>query len=298
MTRTKEGGTVQIAGWEPNFPTEDVDRIWRETLEVHGEPTTCTSIFETDWRDLEQSMLAGDFEVCRDVARRCALGEVVILKGAFSLEDRDLLLKSAAELEQSEESSFHKMLEGVPDYWRNITEDVGVKYAVPVVKRSYYWFPWNRHAVWDVVYPKWRVLKALGGRDPQHAEDCTPRDGKCDRIQLVRYPIGSGYLAAHQDPKHNQRLIMSSYFSKQGTDYRTGGFWVRMNDGSDLELESMIEVGDIGICYADVVHGVSRVEGFDDEADERVQSGRWWLGMFLNDSDEIVNRRTSSEIKS
>ena len=75
-----------------------------------------------------------------------------------------------------------------------------------------------------MIYERWRIFKVLGGKDALFAEKKTPVDGLVDRIQVVQYPSGSGYLAGHQDPFHNQRLFISGYMSKPGKTFQAVAF--------------------------------------------------------------------------
>ena len=186
------------------------------------------------------------------------------------------------------------MIEGVPNYYRNITEEISNKYAVPVVKKSAYFFPMNQDSkeIFNLVYPKWRLLKALCGLDPYEYEDLTPKDGKVDRIQIVKYPPGSGFLDAHHDPDHNQRLIMSCYLTKQGLDFTGGGFWAQMQNGEKQNFEELLQPGDIGICFAHVIHGVDSSERSPSGENKKPYSDRWFMGLYTNDSDTIDNRVT------
>jgi hypothetical protein len=127
------------------------------------------------------------------------------------------------------------------------------------------------------------LFKALCGTSPFAYEGLKPSSGVVDRIQIVKYPAGSGYVAPHHDPSHNQRLIISGYPTKKGKDYRGGGFWVLTQDEVRLNVEDLIDIGDFGVCYADIIHGVDKTEEGD----------RWFIGLMTNDSDYITERKTS-----
>ena len=186
------------------------------------------------------------------------------------------------------------MLEGVPNFWREIDSELSSQYAVPMVKKSAYFFPMNSDSlnVYNIVYPKWRLLKAMCGLSPFEYEGLTPKDGKLDRIQIVQYPPGSGYLSAHHDPSHNQRLIMSTYMTKRGKDFTGGGFWAMVGGEGKKNFEDIIEIGDIGICFAHIIHGVDSSEENKGGGNAKPFSDRLFMGLYTNDSDEILNRKT------
>ena len=43
----------------------------------------------------------------------------------------------------SSEPSFHKMIEGCPNFHRVQDEEIAKKYVFSSIRHSYYWFNWN-----------------------------------------------------------------------------------------------------------------------------------------------------------
>ena len=136
-----------------------------------------------------------------------------------------------------------------------------------------------------MIYERWRIFKVLGGKDALFAEKKTPVDGLVDRIQVVQYPSGSGYLAGHQDPFHNQRLFISGYMSKYGADFSGGGFWA-MNSNKMRrffwKMLLMLEIWEL------VMRGLF----MESTQSKEISCMRWFLGLYTNDSDLVKNRRT------
>ena len=221
-------------------------------------------------------------ELVEELADGCFL----VVKNAFNSAEVDFMKRVGTDLMKNTPSTFYKMDSLIPNFWRDITEEHSHKYGVPVVKQSMYFFHWNgEEKLFDMINQRWGLFKILGGREENFATNKTPEDGYLDRIQLVKYPGGSGYLSAHQDPTHNQRLFISGYLSKIGVDFISGGFWALNNNGERENLESYLEVGDMGCGYAKIVHGVDKIDINQD-------SERWFLGLYTNDSDLVTNRRT------
>ena len=128
-------------------------------------------------------------------------------------------------------------------------------------------------------------------------ENNTPKDGVVDRIQVVQYPSKIGYLEPHTDPYQNQRFFISGYMSKQGKDFDGLGFYLIDDSNNVVEVEHRIDVGDLGIGYATVYHGVAPVNKHKDPDWSNINDGRWFLGLYSNSSDLQKNRVTSSQIK-
>ena len=134
----------------------------------------------------------------------------------------------------------------------------------------------------------------MGGRKYNEFEKNTPKDGIVDRIQVLKYPPG-GSLETHCDPYHNQRTFISIYMSTRGEDYKSGGFYVIDKDNKKLDLEEYINAGDIGFGYASIMHGVDKIDGLEN-CEWDTNKGRWFIGLYSNDSDEVKNRITSKSI--
>ena len=279
----------------------------------HGRPERTSGALTFDFSELQRAFEKQNAAPFVELAREIARGVVLVLKNSFSLGEVEFLKSEALRLRSTESSSFHKMLEGVPDYWRDISDpEITKQYSVAHVKKAAYFFPWNSSGsssptVFETVYPRWRVLKTLAGLRPDEFEKLTPKDGKVDRLQITEYPPGTGFIAPHQDPDHNQRLIMSGYLSTRGKDYHGGGFWALNQENHKLDLESFIEAGDLGTCMSTLVHGVDSTDAsaVPEQGNSEMPAGqaipglggaRWWMGLFTNDSDEIAVRGTSVEV--
>lgn len=242
-----------------------------------------------------------------DLVRPLWGGAMVLLKEAFSPQDVSRLKQISLNIRRTEPPSFHKVVEGVPNFWRDIREEEMGLYALEHIKKSVYLFPWNPESkeALELAYPRWRVLKTLAGLAPKSYENLTPKDGKVDRLQIVEYPAGTGFLAPHQDPDHNQRLIMSAYLSKRGADYEGGGFWALNKNGQKIEVEDYIDGGDLGTCVASIVHGVDATVASaplnespsPSDQGEGDRGSRWFVGFYTNDSDEVVSRKTVRQVQ-
>ena len=116
-----------------------------------------------------------------------------------------------------------------------------------------------------------------------------------DRLQIVNYPHGGGELRDHVDPRKNQRVVSGLIMSKKGIDFDKGGFYFRGKNSKKLNIEDKLEIGDSVIFYGSIVHGVEKVDE-DKKLDWKSYNGRWFIGMFVNDSDHVKNRLTASDL--
>jgi hypothetical protein len=84
--------------------------------------------------------------------------------------------------------------------------------------------------------------------------------------------------------------------SKRGVDYEQGGFYVVGPQNTLIDVEDRVEVGDISIGYATVMHGVDRVDPHK-YPDWKAKDGRWWLGLYSNSTDNVINRATGKPVR-
>ena len=63
-------------------------------------------------------------------------------------------------------------------------------------------------------------------------------------------------------------------------------------DRSIVDAEKYIDTGDMLIGYATVLHGVSKIDPVK-KVNFNSPRGRWFLGLYTNDTDNIKKRRTT-----
>ena len=221
-------------------------------------------------------------------------GDVYLLKKAFSEKFCEEIIKGAWKINKTQKESFHKMNGKCPNFHRLIDDKITKNYSCDHVKRSFYFFPFNKDPLnmYETIYKRWRVIKYLGGRKYNEFENNTTYDQVVDRFQVVQYPLGAGHLETHSDPYHNQRFFISGYLSKRGKDFSQGGFYIYKKNRSIIDGEKNVDVGDMMIGYATILHGVSKIDPVS-KVNFNSPKGRWFLGLYSNDSDNVKKRRTT-----
>jgi hypothetical protein len=70
----------------------------------------------------------------------------------------------------------------------------------------------------------------------------------------------------------------------------------KINDIDLLKtIEDKLEIGDAVIFYGSIVHGVEKVVE-SKKLDWKSYNGRWFIGMFVNDSNHVKNRITANDL--
>lgn len=268
-------------------------RIWEDLESRKKKPLYARKLIIKDYNEFAKEVFYGNYLVKKKLAKSLYEGDVYILKKAFTKKFCNFLIKGSWKINKKEKQSFHKMKENCPNFHRLIDSRIYKKYSANHLKHSFYFFPWNQDPLnmFNKIYKKWRAFKYLGGFKYNEYEDNTPKDGVVDRFQIVHYPTGAGWLETHQDPYHNQRFIISGFLSERGRDYKSGGFYYYKRNRKIIDCDYEIETGDMLTSYATVLHGVSQID-YGKKIDYNSPKGRWFLGLYSNDSDHLKKRKT------
>ena len=269
--------------------------IWNQLENIQARPKYFRNILCVDFLDLRQKISNQDDNFIQEIVYSLYNGDFYIIKNAFSKEYVEDLKIKTHKYWTSNPQSFHKMRENCPDFHRWIDDEIAKKYSIKAVKHSAYFFPWNDDPlnIFEDIWERWRPLKFLGGFSWNEYENNTPKDGVVDRIQIVRYPPGAGQIEPHSDPYLNQRFFISTYLSKKGKDYIGGGVYLIGNKGEKINVENQIDIGDMSIGYSTLRHGVDPVD-INSKPDINKTDGRWFLGLYSNDSDHKKDRHTAN----
>jgi hypothetical protein len=257
-----------------------------------------TNTRKIPYGDLEVMSSADLAAIARDeraalaFCERITKGVCVLVKGVFTGPALEAMQKFSRRFRHETEESFHKMLDGVVDFHRIINRERAKLYSLYAIKHSHYMFRWNATTpemkkIWSEIDSYWRIMKYLGGYAANEYEANIPSAGPTDRVQFVHYPAKGGVLRDHVDPDHNQKFVIGINMSTRGVEYQQGGFYVLDAAGQRIDLEQHISVGDALVCDARIVHGVSEVDpaANQDEPEWNRETGRWYLGLYSNDSD-------------
>jgi len=269
---------------------------WENYEKKLPKPKRVRKIKQINFEEFKNKVLEEKKDFVESIVKSLYCGDAYILKGAYTKEFMNNLKVKTFLHFKNKPSEFYKMLEGSPDFHRKIDLETGKKYALKMCKHSFYFYPWNADPLnlFKPIYEKWRIIKKLMGLKPTEYENNTPKDGVIDRIQVVQYPSKIGYLEPHADPYKHQRLFHSAYMSKKGINFEGLGFYLIGKNDKIVEVEDLIDVGEVGIGYATVYHGVAPVNTNKQPNWDDVNDGRWFLSMYSNESDIYKNRHTSS----
>lgn len=267
--------------------------VWNK-VEKKPRPQFMNDVKILDYKDFKNIIF--DKKKINVIIKDLYKGNIFIIKKAFTKKFISKLKKDFLHFTKNNKNQFFKMKENCPNFHRIIDKEVNKLYSIKAIKHSAYFFHWNGdpYKIFSKINSRWRYLKVLGGRKYNEFEKNTPKDGIVDRIQILKYPKG-GSLELHSDPYHNQRMFISVYMSKKVDDFGSGGFFALNKKKQEIDLEDKIDIGDIGIGYATVKHGVKKID--KNNLKKNTSNCRWFMGLYSNDSDEKKNRITARSIK-
>ena len=267
--------------------------VWERIERPETQPRYATALVVADYEEFRQLVTESEPRVVEALAQSLYGGEIYVLKGGFPQRFMQELLGKVDTFWRQTPPSFHKMVEGCPDFHRIQDEETAKKYVFQSVRHSAYFFHWNGDplGIFPMIMERWRVFKYVGGYRFDEYERNTPKDGVVDRVQVARYLPKLGASETHSDPYQNQRFFISGFMSKRGVDYHAGGFYVVGPGDAFIDVETHIDVGDIAIGYATVMHGVERIDP-EGQPNWESRDGRWWLGLYSNSTDTGKERAT------
>lgn len=278
-----------------------LDLYWKYLENKYQPPKYVGLVSELSFFDLKKAVDKKNEKYLKRLIRKMYVNkEAFILKGSAKKGLKKIMLDLAEKYKRNKTSSFYKMYDGVPNFHRAINRTITKKYSLYAIKHSFYFYNWNiknklEKALKDGAYWHWRYIKFLAGNKKNKYEHNIPSDGQIDRLQIVRYPSGGGQLRDHVDSRKNQRVVSGIVMSKRGVDYHKGGFYFNKNKNKKINIENRIDEGDAVIFYGSLVHGVETIDP-DKKLSWKSNKGRWFLGMFVNDSDHVTNRITSEDL--
>ena len=283
-----------------NLPNE-LNKYWNYLEEKYPSPRYVKKVKKLNFSKLKKEIDNKNYKYLKNLIRKMFVEkDAYILKNSANKNLKDTIIQLANYYKKNKKTTFYKMVDGVPNFHRVIDKNITKKYSLFAIKHSFYFYNWNiktklEKKLKDGVYKHWRYVKFLAGNSKKKYENNIPSDGQIDRLQIVRYPAGGGELRDHVDPRKNQRVVSGIIMSKVGKDFKNGGFYFKSSKNKKINIEKSLDEGDAVIFYGSIAHGVDKVDP-DEKLIWNSNKGRWFIGMFVNDSDLVKNRITAKDL--
>ena len=280
---------------------KNIKKYWDYLERNYQSPDYVKNINHLEFKYLKSAVDNKDEKFIKKLIRKMYVNkEAYILKNSAPKNFKKVVIDLANYYKKNKKSNFYKMLDGTPNFHRAIDKSLTKKYSLYAIKHSFYFYNWNiktrlEKKLKNGVYKHWRYVKYLAGNGMKKYEHNIPSDGQIDRLQIVRYPAGGGQLRDHVDPRKNQRVVSGIIMSEIGKDFKEGGFYFKSSAKKKINIEKYLKEGDAVIFYGSIGHGVEKVDP-KEKLIWNINKGRWFVGMFVNDSDHLKDRITAKDL--
>jgi len=214
-------------------------------------------------------------------------GDVYIIKGVMEQKQLEPIREYLAGIGRYSLPNYEPIAPGAPNSHRINRWDP--RAYVQGCFHQFQFFPWNQDmfGLFEMFRPIYQLKNQISGLPADSFLGAAPEDGITARLSFQFYPRGVGGLNMHADPvDRHQITVPTMLLSRKGEDYQTGGLVVETADGERIDVDSMMDWGDVLFFRAGLAHGVEPV---DPDAEPNWQSfeGRWMVVIAVNKVQSI-----------
>ena len=209
-------------------------------------------------------------------------GDLYILKNVLNIELVNQLKSYLSNVARNSLPNYYKIENGAPNFHRINMSDS--RSYVKGCFHQFVFYPWNQD--YFDLFNKCKYIfylkNLISGIKKNKYINKIPEDGCTGRIAVQFYPKGKGYLNLHKDPiDYHQITVPSLTMSKKGEDYNNGGSYVQNAKGEIINLDNMLDIGDLVFFNAGTPHGVEKIDegSYNSWLDFQ---GRWMMLFSIN----------------
>lgn len=202
---------------------------------------------------------------------------VYIVKKVIAPEIIDKIKNYLKNIGSNSLPSYHFLKEGCPDFHR--VHQFDNRSYVKSLMHQFIFHPWNQNIfdLFEEMKNIYYLKNLLGGYEKETFLHNTPKDGHVSRLSFHCYPKGGGTINKHADPVGtHQNNVPVLQMSTKGVDYKEGGLYAIGEGGNIIDLDSMLEKGDVLFFNAEIIHGVAPIDS-DNTLDWLSFEGRWMM---------------------
>ena len=268
---------------------------WKELESTRPVPRRVRNVVKIDFDTFQELVFRQESSFVESITDSIYSGDAYIFEQALDPGYLKDLKHQLFEYQKRTPSTFHKLFDGCPDFHFRAEQAVGPKGGYVAIDHSFYFHPWNDDplGLFSTFREKWAPIKVLSGYQANEFVGKIPSQGPTERIQVIHYPSGAGYISPHSDPWKNQKVIFGPFLTKRGVDYQTGGFYVFDEQTRKKRyIEDEVEMGSFVSVHPAVIHGVDIVDS-NRKPNWNAIDGRWYIAFNSIDSHYTKNRLTA-----
>ena len=121
-----------------SFNTEAIQKYWKYLESRSIAPEKISKISIIKFEDLKEACDKKNEFYIKSLIKKMYNGSAFIVRGAAKKKLKDTILKLAKKYDSKEKPSFHKMLDGTPNFHRIYDKNITKKYSLYAIKHSYF----------------------------------------------------------------------------------------------------------------------------------------------------------------
>lgn len=220
-------------------------------------------------------------------------GGLIRLKDVISQQEANDIVDYCSGLGRGSFPNYRPIDIHCPNFHR--LNRIDARATIPGLFHQFSFFPWNQD-IFDL-FVRFRPIFYLKNKLSELSPDAfldSWEDGVAPRISVQFYPKGGGFLARHSDPVgFHQIVVPTMLLTKKGSDYIEGGIRFKSCD-EWIDIDSLIDVGDVVMFNADLPHEVSPIDP-NDRPPWQSFEGRWMILFAMNKMASATHEFISSE---
>jgi len=271
---------------------------WESKIDENNLPLYMRGVIEYEFKDFKNKVFNPTDEFVNSITNSLIKGDIFIIRNAINAESIEEMKKRVFNWSQSTDDSFHKILEGAPNFKRKVDDEISKEYQHNSIWNAHHFFRWNKDELdlFKEVDDCWSVLKVLSGYKKDSYMKNTPKDIIVDRLQFQHYPKGGGYLQLHSDPYEIMKTLACVKLSQKGVEYKDGGIYFINEKEEKINVEDHINIGDLYFSFPWVLHGIDQIDKEESDIKWNSIEGRWLMLLTMVSSNVIKDEEREDVI--
>ena len=123
---------------------QKINKYWNYLEQNYPAPRYVGKVKDLKFEDLKKAIDQKSESYIKNIIRKMYVDkEAYILKKCAKKNLKKIMLDLANHYKITRKPSFHKMLDGVPNFHRSIDKKLTKKYSLYAIKHSFYFYNWN-----------------------------------------------------------------------------------------------------------------------------------------------------------
>lgn len=218
-----------------------------------------------------------------------------IIRNVINADLIDRIIKYLESIARNSLPSYYPLKEGCLDFHR--INQLDERSYVKACMHQFMFHPWNQNVfnLFSEMEKIYHLKNLVSGLDKESFLNNTPKDGYIARLSFQHYPKGGGMLKKHSDPIGEHQLsVPLLMMSDKSQDFKAGGGYAVTEKDEIIDLDSLMNKGDLLFFNAEVMHGVQVIDP-EDELDWLSFRGRWI--MIASTIKTLANTSTPNSIQ-